>query len=78
MRRHVRPTLKKNREEMPMLETLAVAEAPRQQRAALERVRLLRKLRWSGLDKEAERLQAELARETPTGCAIVAGPAETD
>ncbi len=39
--------------------------------------KLIQKLRWVGLDEEADRLCAKLARES-VGAEIVVEPAETD
>jgi hypothetical protein len=50
-----------------------------EQRASDEMVRLIRKLRWIGLDNEAKSMQRELtARAVPAADTVVATPRETD
>ena len=50
-----------------------------EQRASDEMVRLIRKLRWIGLDNEAKSMQRELtARAVPAADSVVATPRETD
>ena len=41
-------------------------------------VKQIRKLRWMGLEDEAERLQQELTRRCAEGDTVVATPRETD
>jgi hypothetical protein len=44
-----------------------------------ELIKLIRKLRWVGMDDEAERLQAELTqRQTAAADSVVATQGETD
>jgi len=47
------------------------------QRAANELTKLIRKLRWIGMEGEAERLQA-LLRRAPQSGQVVAEPNDTD
>jgi hypothetical protein len=42
-----------------------------------ELVKLIRKLRWIGMEREAERLQREL-RRAPASDSVLASPRETD
>jgi hypothetical protein len=48
------------------------------QRGSNELVRLIRKLRWIGMEDEAERLQAELGRREAAADSVVAMSGETD
>ena len=46
---------------------------------ANERIRLIRKLRWMGMEEEAERVQMDLAqRGVPPADSVLAAPHETD
>ena len=45
---------------------------------ANELVRRIRKLRWMGLEDEAERLQRELTRRCVDSDSVIATPRETD
>jgi len=50
-----------------------------EQRASDEMVRLIRKLRWIGLENEAKRMGRELTtRAVPAADTVVASPLETD
>jgi len=50
-----------------------------EQRASNELVKLIRKLRWMGKDKEAESAQMQLARcRVPPADGVLAGPHDTD
>ena len=50
-----------------------------EQRISNELVRLIRKLRWMGLEKEAEKAQSQLTRrEVPATDSAVAAARETD
>jgi hypothetical protein len=52
-------------------------ESPRQQ--ANELIRLIRKLRWMGMEEEAKRAQAELDRcNVELADSVLAAPRETD
>jgi hypothetical protein len=54
-------------------------ERSSEQRASDELVRLIRKLRWIGLDNEAKSMERELtARAVPAADTVVATPRETD
>ncbi len=55
-------------------ERLEIDDAPR---ATLELVQRVVKLRWMGLDDEAEQIRATLPRVEP-GVAWVVGPCDTD
>jgi hypothetical protein len=48
-----------------------------EQRASSELVKLIRKLRWIGMEREAERLQTVL-RRTPAADSVLAAPHDTD
>ncbi len=48
-------------------------------RGSNEIVKLIRKLRWIGMDEEAQKLQTELTRrETAAADCVIATPRETD
>jgi hypothetical protein len=56
-----------------------VADEPPEQRAAREVVKLIRKLRWIGLEREAEQLQTALGGFPPDKRAsLLAAPHITD
>jgi hypothetical protein len=62
-----------------LLEEEASMERTSDRRAADELVRLIRKLRWVGLDSEAETMERELtARAVPAADSVIAVPRETD
>jgi hypothetical protein len=49
------------------------------QHQANELIRLIRKLRWMGMEEEAERVRAELAQcDAPPADSVVAAPHDTD
>jgi len=48
------------------------------QRGSNELVKLIRKLRWIGMEDEAERLQTELTRRHSAADSVVAMSRETD
>ena len=48
-----------------------------ERRLMRERVRLLRKLRWMGMEKEAEQLARDLRNASPEDC-VLAVPRDTD
>ena len=55
--------------------------APKQQetRGPNETIKLIRKLRWIGMEEEAQKLQRELAeREDAAADSVVATPRDTD
>jgi hypothetical protein len=61
------------------LEEGASMERSSEQRASDELVRLIRKLRWIGLESEAESMERELTtRAVPAADSVVATPRETD
>jgi hypothetical protein len=50
-----------------------------EQRISNELIKLIRKLRWMGLEKEAEKVQSQLTlREVPATDSVVAAAGETD
>jgi hypothetical protein len=50
-----------------------------EQRASNELVNLIRKLRWMGLEEEAEKVEKQLTFcHVPAGDSVVAAPCETD
>lgn len=50
-----------------------------EQRASNELVKLIRKLRWMGMQEEAERVQVQLTQcRVPTADNVVATPCDTD
>ncbi|HZC56130.1 MAG TPA: hypothetical protein VE396_08800 [Xanthobacteraceae bacterium] len=52
---------------------------PSDAHASNEMIKLIRKLRWIGMDEEAQKLQTELTqRETAAEDSVVATPGETD
>jgi hypothetical protein len=52
---------------------------PSDARASNDMIKLIRKLRWIGMDDEAQKLQTELTqRETAAADSVVATPRETD
>ena len=54
-------------------------ERSSEQRASDELVKLIKKLRWVGLEDEAESMEHELsARAVPAADSVVATPRETD
>jgi hypothetical protein len=54
-------------------------QKPSEQRTSNELVRLIRKLRWAGMEQEAEVLAEELARRHPTDAvSVIAQSRETD
>ncbi len=48
------------------------------QSGANDLVKRIRKLRWMGLEKEAERLQRELSKRCADSDCVIATPPETD
>lgn len=53
-------------------------DAPEDESRANDLVRRIRKLRWMGLEEEAERLQRELTRHCADSDSVIATPRETD
>lgn len=52
---------------------------PRETRGPNETIKLIRKLRWIGMEEEAEKLQRELSeREDAAADSVVATPRDTD
>ena len=50
-----------------------------EQRASNDLIRLIRKLRWMGMDDEAKRMQIELMRRAvPAEDSVLARPRDTD
>jgi hypothetical protein len=54
------------------------ADAAATQRGSNELVKLIRKLRWIGMEKEAAPLEAELTRRQAAADSVVAMSGETD
>lgn len=54
------------------------ADATAAQNGSNELVKLIRKLRWIGMDDEAAQLQSELTRRHADGDSVVALSGETD
>jgi hypothetical protein len=48
------------------------------QKASNELIKLIRKLRWIGMEEEAEGLQKELTQRATAGDSVLATPTETD
>jgi hypothetical protein len=64
---------------MPMpLERLKHDDAAEGESGANDLVKRIRKLRWMGLEEEAERLQQELTRRCADSDCVIATPRETD
>jgi hypothetical protein len=53
------------------------ADVSLEERTSIELVKLVNKLRWVGLDEEAEQVQ-EILREIDPAATLLAGPWETD
>ena len=53
-------------------------DAAAAERGSNELVKLIRKLRWIGMEKEAEPLEAELTRRRTAADSVLAMPRETD
>ena len=65
---------------MAMLQSTPLQQQnPSDTRASNDMIKLIRKLRWIGMDEEAQKLQRELTeRETAPADSVVATPRETD
>ena len=62
----------------PMVERqYELPDVSAEQRASNDMIKLIRKLRWMGMEGEAERLQGSLQRVAQTDC-VAAEPRETD
>jgi hypothetical protein len=48
------------------------------QKASNELIKLIRKLRWMGMEEEAKGLQKELTQRATAGDSVLATPTETD
>jgi hypothetical protein len=67
------------REAMPMtLEERKRYDTVEDDTGANDLVKRIRKLRWMGMEEEAERLQAELTRRCAPADSVIATPRETD
>lgn len=51
---------------------------PESESRANDLVKRIRKLRWMGMEEEAQRLQAELTQKCATADSVIATPRETD
>jgi hypothetical protein len=60
-----------------LLEQPECPDVSAEQRRASELVKLIRKLRWMGLEEEAEHVQMAQFRES-AGNSVLAAPCETD
>ncbi len=57
----------------------AQPQNPSDTRVSNDMIKLIRKLRWIGMDEEAQKLQTELTqREAAADDSVVATPRETD
>jgi hypothetical protein len=65
---------------MAMLQSTPLQQQnPSDTRASNDMIKLIRKLRWIGMDEEAQKLQRELTeREAAPADSVVATPRETD
>ena len=64
---------------MPMpLKQPKPGETAESESRANDLVKRIRKLRWMGLEEEAERLQQELTRRCAESDSVIATPRETD
>jgi hypothetical protein len=65
---------------MAMLHSMPLPQQnPSETRASNEMIKLIRKLRWIGMDEEAQKLQNELTqRDAAPADSVVATPHETD
>jgi hypothetical protein len=63
---------------MPTLEQRKQREATESETKANDLVKQIRKLRWMGMEDEAERLQQELTRRCAEADSVIATPRETD
>jgi hypothetical protein len=67
------------REAMPMtVEERKRYDTVEGEAGANDLVKRIRKLRWMGMEEEAERLQAELTRRCASADSVIATPRETD
>jgi hypothetical protein len=53
-------------------------DLPETESRANDLVKRIRKLRWMGMEEEAERLQAELIRKCAAADSVIATPRDTD
>jgi hypothetical protein len=64
---------------MPMtLQQPKLHDPPENESGANDLVKRIRKLRWMGMEDEAERLQAELTRKCAAADSVIATPRDTD
>jgi hypothetical protein len=64
---------------MPMtLQQPKPRDPPESESRANDLVKRIRKLRWMGMEEEAERLQAELTRRCAAADSVIATPRDTD
>ena len=62
----------------PQVEQEEPPEVSAEQRTSSELVKRIRKLRWMGMEREAEALQATLCRRERSTDSVLAAPADTD
>ena len=64
---------------LPVCSVRPQSDAPTNEEVSNDLVKQIRKLRWIGMDEEAQKLQTELTqRETAAEDSVVATPGETD
>jgi len=64
---------------MPMtLQQPKPHDPPESESRANDLVKRIRKLRWMGMEEEAERLQVELTRRCAVADSVIATPRDTD
>src|SRR5438552_19016841 len=64
---------------MPMtLQQPKPHDPPESESRANDLVKRIRKLRWMGMEEEAQRLQAELTRRSAAADSVIATPRDTD
>jgi hypothetical protein len=62
----------------PTLDQPKHRDATERESGANDLVKRIRKLRWMGMEEEAERLQQELTRRCGDADSVIATPRETD
>ena len=64
---------------MPMtLQQPKPYDPPESESGANDLVKRIRKVRWMGMEEEAQRLQAELTRRSAAADSVIATPRDTD
>ena len=62
----------------PQVEQQEPPEVSAEERTSSELVKRIRKLRWMGMEREAEALQATLCRREQSTDSVLAAPPDTD